>query len=56
MGDIQKAEVAVKTEAVSVWAKIVAYLKAHIPHGLIGAGSYLTGKLGLIGALVAKFY
>ena len=53
MGDIQNA---VKAEVVTVKGKIVAWFKAHVPHGVIGATSYLGGKFGLIGALVAKFY
>ena len=52
MGDIQNAEVVV----VSTYAKVVAWVKAHIPHSLIGAISYVAGKLGVIGFMIGKFY
>jgi len=51
MGDIQNAEAAV----VSTYSKVVAWVKAHIPHSLIGTLSYIAGKIGVIGMLYGKF-
>ena len=55
MGDIQTAEAAV----VSKYDKTVAWVKAHVPHGVISVVSYVGGKLGAVGALfsmIGKFY
>jgi hypothetical protein len=52
--DVSKVETEVKTEVVTVRAKVQAWVKAHIPHAVAAVAGFAASHFSVISYLVHK--
>jgi hypothetical protein len=56
MTDLANIETAAKQEVATVKSKVVAFVKAHIPHTVAAVVGYVSGHYGLIGAVLKHLF
>jgi hypothetical protein len=52
--DVATAKAAVTAEVVTVKAKVIAWLKAHIPHAIAVVTGWVVSHFGVLSYLVSK--